>query len=171
MICKKLSLWVTDGKRTDVFWRTAMSGGRATVAHTKGRDVRQVGDITAVAPEGHALSDPLVIECKFYKDLDITSFILINKGKLASFWRQTSKLAYIHSRQPWLIAKENRTPALLITRLDDSIVKRLARKNPGFDEPQPKSKMQIDGNPCQIWLLNDLLNLKWRSWPQRSSEG
>lgn len=161
-ICKKLSLWVTDGKRTDVFWRTAMSGGRATVANAKGESVRQLGDITAVAPEGHALSNPLVLECKFYKTLDIASFIIAGKGKLATFWRQTARLAYKHGRQPWLIAKENHTPALLVTLLIDDTIKRIAPKNPGWAEAQPRCKMQIDNNPCQIWLLDDLLRLTWR---------
>src|SRR5215216_6431446 len=30
-VCRALSLWVTNGERVDVFWRSAMSGGRATV--------------------------------------------------------------------------------------------------------------------------------------------
>jgi len=31
-ICRRLSLWVSAGKQEDVFWRSAMSGGRSTVA-------------------------------------------------------------------------------------------------------------------------------------------
>lgn len=161
-ICKKLSLWVTGGAKADAFWRSAMSGGRATVAHARGINVRQVGDITPVAPEGHVL-DGLYIECKFYKDLGIASFIFSNRGKLATFWRQTVKLAHKHCREPWLISKENHTPPLLIALLSDETIKRVAYRSPGWNDPQPVCRMQIDGNPCQIWFLDDLLKLKWKT--------
>ena len=36
LICKELSLWITGGEHQDVFWRSAMSGGRSTVAMKKG---------------------------------------------------------------------------------------------------------------------------------------
>lgn len=115
-VCKHLSLWVTQGKREDVFWRSAMSGGRATVAKKAGRDVRQAGDICAVAPEGHKLTDKYYIECKFYRNLRITNFILDGEGKLARFWEEAVEQAKAHNREPILIAKENgREPIVLIT--------------------------------------------------------
>jgi hypothetical protein len=113
-ICKKLSLWITRGKRADVFWRTALSGGRATVAHMKGVDVRQAGDICSVAPEGHALCDLWYIECKHIKNLRIGSFFTTGKGELASFWRTTEKKAIEHGRWPVLIARQNHFPDLII---------------------------------------------------------
>lgn len=119
-VCRKLSLWVSGGKQSDLFWRSAMSGGRATVARNRGESVRQAGDITAVAPEGHILTDKYYVECKFYKDLDILSFILNNKGKLAGFWKDTKREADRHGdRYPMLIAKQNNTPALFIVPFSD----------------------------------------------------
>ncbi len=115
-ICVELSLWVTHGKRKDVFWRSAMSGGRATVHKRAGRDIRQAGDITAVSPEGHVFTDQFFIECKHVKKLDIASFILSNKGTLANFWRKACKQAADHLRQPLLIAKENGREPLIICR-------------------------------------------------------
>lgn len=159
-IAKKLSLWVTHGAKTDVFWRSAMSGGRATVAHAKGVKVRQVADITPVAPEGHALN--VYIECKFYKDLDIPG-LLLERGKLVSFWKHASKEAYKHRREPWLIARQNRFPTLLIATAGDAIIKCVAPKNPGWDEPQPACRVVINKTPCQVWLFDCLLNLRWRS--------
>lgn len=113
-ICVKLSLWITNGKRRDVFWRSAMSGGRATVASKRGHDVRQAGDITAVAPEGHKLTDHVYIECKHYKDLQLESFILTGKGNLAKFWKIACSEAAKRHKQPWLIAKQNNLPTMLI---------------------------------------------------------
>ncbi len=113
-ICRLLSRWVTDGKRDDCFWRSAMSGGRATVAKKAGRDVRQAGDITSVSPEGHALTNLFFIETKFYKSLAIDSFILENKGPLAAFWKEACKKARSHKLLPMLIAKENRREPLII---------------------------------------------------------
>lgn len=113
-ICRKLSLWVSRGKKTDLYWRSAMSGGRATVGRNKGESIRQAGDITCVAPEGHMLTDRFYIECKFYKNLDILSFIFKNKGKLAQFWKETKREADRHDRLPMLIAKQNNFPIILI---------------------------------------------------------
>jgi hypothetical protein len=121
-VCKALSLWVTHGKRTDAFWRSAMSGGRATV-HKHG-DVRQAGDITAVAPEGHKLTDSHYIECKFYKDLNFDGLIK-GSGKLLDFWEKTLLQATRYQRIPVLIAKQNMLPTLLIT--DDNFDQRNLR--------------------------------------------
>lgn len=116
LICKRLSLWITAGKKEDCFWRSAMSGGRATVAQRKGKEVRQAGDITAVSPEGHALTDVFYIELKHYKKLDIESFFLKGQGTLANFWRTAVKEARKHDRQPLMIVRQNRTPDLVLSR-------------------------------------------------------
>ena len=31
LVCKRMSMWLSKGERDDLFWRSAMSGGRATV--------------------------------------------------------------------------------------------------------------------------------------------
>lgn len=124
-ICKKLGLWVTNGEAQDVFWRSAMSGGRATVAiRPKGSGVnanptqilrRQAGDISAVAPEGHSLTDRFFIECKFHKELELAHFFLTGKGRLAKFWHKARAEAAQYDRSPMLIAKQNLWPILMIT--------------------------------------------------------
>ena len=110
-ICTKLSLWTTDGKSVDVYWRSAMSGGRATVA--KGA-VRQAGDITAVAPEGHVLVDTFYIECKSYKNLSLDCLIR-GKGTLIDFWQIAIKESAKYNRIPLLIFKQNRWPTIVCT--------------------------------------------------------
>jgi len=64
-ICKLLSKWWTDGKRDDVFWRTAGSGARATIrSKTKKKTFGQYGDIQATDPIGQPLTDLCTIEIK-----------------------------------------------------------------------------------------------------------
>jgi hypothetical protein len=63
-VCVLLSLWVTNGKKKDAFWRSSMSGGRATIHVKRGDKNRQAGDIAAVAPEGHQFTDVFFAECK-----------------------------------------------------------------------------------------------------------
>lgn len=114
-VCVDLSRWVTEGAREDVFWRSAMSGGRATVGYRKGKDLRrQAGDICAVAPEGHELTDKFYIECKFYRNLRLEQFVVKHSGMLMNFWRMCVREAKKHDRIPMLIAKQNNTPTLLI---------------------------------------------------------
>lgn len=110
-ICTKLSLWLTKGASVDCFWRSAMSGGRATV--NKGA-VRQAGDITAVAPEGHVLTDQVYVECKFYKDLSIDCLVK-GKGTLIDIWQTTEKEAAKYNRIPALIFKQNNWPTMFCT--------------------------------------------------------
>lgn len=113
-VCTALSLWITEGKQKDCFWRSAMSGGRATVAGRKG-DVlrRQAGDITATSPEGHKLTDQYYVECKFYADLELGNFLL-GRGTLHKFWETTFREAEQYGKQPLLIAKQNRVDTLFL---------------------------------------------------------
>ena len=64
-ICKLLSLWWTNNKREDVFWRTSGSGARATTrSKTKQTTFGQYGDIQATEPIGQPLIDLCTITLK-----------------------------------------------------------------------------------------------------------
>jgi hypothetical protein len=108
-VCKVLSLWVSHGERTDLFWRSAMSGGRATV---HGRSVRQCGDVCSVAPEGHVLTDRYYIECKHLKALQLFGLIDGN-GLLLKHWQKTVREATKYKLTPMLIARQNNRSVLL----------------------------------------------------------
>ncbi len=112
-VCVMLSKWVSNGKHEDVFWRSAMSGGRATVGHKRGKKhSSQVGDISCVSPIGHAFIGAFAPECKFYADLDYQG-LLTGKGKILSFWREISLQADRHGKLPFLVAKQNRFPVFV----------------------------------------------------------
>lgn len=144
-VCTQLSRWITKGKRSDCFWRSAMSGGRATVAHKKGRDVRQAGDITAVAEEGHRLTNLVYIECKHYAQLQLDSFILTNRGNLAEFWRRTCNEAAKRGKEPWLIARQNHKPTILITPF--AHLSRVGFIHTG-------TIASLDARTCSLWLFD-----------------
>jgi len=143
-ICKTLSLWVSKGQSADVYWRSAMSGGRATVQHRKGVSIRQAGDICAVAPEGHTLTEKYFIECKHVRNLDVLSFLLVNKGHLANYWKVACAQARTHKRKPMIIAKENHSPILVITHIGELL---------DYTSPQLTSHARN----CDISLFDDMI--------------
>lgn len=116
-ICRKLSLWVSNGKDSNLFWRSAMSGGRATIQLAKGiKNKNQAGDISAIAHLGHKMLDEFVIECKFYNNLAIESGFIKNRGILHDFWFKLCKYSKTLDKQPMLIAKQNYFPDLVILK-------------------------------------------------------
>lgn len=149
-LCVKLSLWITGGVKQDCLWRSAMSGGRATVARKRGKLVRQAGDITAVSPEGHLLTDLYYIEAKHYGELAINSFFLGGKGTLWRFWLDTVEQAGHYERIPLLIARQNRLPTLALTELDGMTA------CVGIDVGVPLWRSKQIG--CDVWLLDTLLD-------------
>lgn len=137
-VCVQLSLWITHGKDGDLFWRSAMSGGRATVRNKDGIRVRQSGDMVSVTPEGHKLLDRYYFEMKFYKDLMWPQFLFSNYGYLARFWEDTRAKAVLHSRTPVMIVKQNYLETLLIVPRPmlwpfDKCTASLVAQPPGID--------------------------------------
>lgn len=114
-VCWDLSRYVDPDGDDTLFWRSAMSGGRATVQRRKGvKNTTQAGDITPIHSKGSWLTDLFVIECKFYKDLDLGPSILFKKGKLSQFWKEVRKKAKEQGKHPMLIAKQNRADTLVV---------------------------------------------------------
>jgi hypothetical protein len=114
-LCKALSLWITDGARDDCLWRSAISGGRATVARGKGKLIaHQAGDVAAVHAEGHVLTDNFFIEAKHYRKLGTAAFLTSRPSLLGRFWDHAVNEAKLYQRVPMLIAKENNVPTLVL---------------------------------------------------------
>lgn len=154
LVCVDFSLWISGGKRKDLFWRSAMSGGRATISRG---EVRQAGDISSVAAEGHVLTDSCYIECKHVRDLALPGFILNGTGLLARFWETALHESAKYGRLPLIIAKQNNMETLLITRT----------RNPfnSFyqDEDYNLEMIRVDmGCVCAIFKYEQVLALPFR---------
>lgn len=118
-VCRTLSLWVTRGWRPDVLWRSAMSGGRATVSKKKGRSIDHVsGDICAVHEAGYEFVNHFYMECKNYKTFDWHRLLLTHDGRLAQYWVDTMKFATGQGKYPLLIFKQNGSDVLVAIELE-----------------------------------------------------
>lgn len=112
--CKVLSLWLSRGVRDDHFWRSAMSGGRATLRHRKGANNKtQVGDVSAIDGQGERVTKQFLIECKNYRDLRILTLLLpcnddTPKGTLCEFWWKCCFDAQNCGRLPLLVCKQGK---------------------------------------------------------------
>lgn len=112
-ISVKLSLWNSSGEREDVFWRSSQSGGRATVARKKQKELKtQAGDLSAIHPSGQEFLDVFYVELKFYRDLNYSG-IVNRTGNLIKFWQSTVIEANSYKRSPMLVTKQNRMPVVI----------------------------------------------------------
>ena len=119
-ICKRLSLWISDGLRDDLLWRSAMSGGRATLQRrirTGTKRTNQCGDISAISREGQDFLDVFFVDCKFLKSLQIDAWIYGQEGRLPNTWDKVLGEALDHNRVPLVVAKQNHKPELILTTL------------------------------------------------------
>ena len=82
-VCKRLSLWWTDGQDDSCFWRTSNSGGRATARRRRGKKTRaHCGDLCAVDEVGKPLTDLITFELKRgYSRLSIQDLLDLPPGK------------------------------------------------------------------------------------------
>lgn len=152
-ICVKMSEWVSAGQRKDIFWRTAMSGGRATVFKKRGSLYRQSGDLCSVAPEGHAVTDKYFFELKCYKDVQFESFFIKKKGILTDFWNKAKIEAYDYGLVPILIVKQNLMPILLIA-WPNSLPQHWLRHTGSF-------RIDIRHQKCSVFRFDDIMSSKY----------
>jgi len=106
-IAVELSLWWTNGANEDVFWRTAGSGGRATVRGKSNKLTRySSGDITFTHEDGVPFIDYFLIELKrgYSQVWDILTFIDSNKEQTIVQWVEKAKQEVKRDfRQTWML--------------------------------------------------------------------
>lgn len=92
---EELSLWFSEGKDRDIFWRTQGSGGRATSRGKNKQSAKlsnQYGDITYQKDVGKPFIDFFLIECKrgYSKSISVLELLDSKKSdkKLLSFWEK-----------------------------------------------------------------------------------
>lgn len=111
--CRLLSRWLTNGLQDDVLWRSAVSGGRATVAAARGKKLsNQVGDISPISPVAATFNDLFMSECKHYQNLNVHGLIE-GTGHLADFWYEACNRAIEFDKEPLLIAKQNHRKTII----------------------------------------------------------
>jgi hypothetical protein len=127
-ICVQLSRWMSNNEREDLYWRSALSGGRTTVGRRRGVELSaSAGDISCVHATGHALTDNYYIECKHYRDLNYLG-LLKGNGKLVEFWMTTKREATNSGKHPLLIAKQNLIPAMACLSIDGARLLQLEKR-------------------------------------------
>ncbi len=114
-ICRKLSLWLSKGEKTDLLWRSAMSGGRATISMKKGEKLsNQSSDISSIHPLGHMLTSKFSIECKYYKDLYFEYTVHGLNNDFDDWWLKITVEAKQHNKSPMMIVKQNYKPDMIV---------------------------------------------------------
>jgi len=148
-ISKSLSLFLTEGERDDILWRSHSSGGRFTQRIEKGLDTHgQAGDITSTHPAGDLFIETFCIELKHYSDINLWSAFTGAKEGFLDFWDQTKRQAKQSKRLPLMIVKQNYKPVLFVTNF---AAKSKIRK---FCNLEPKVQVYPD---AYIFLFEDIL--------------
>jgi hypothetical protein len=154
-ISKTLSLFLSEGKRDDLLYRTSNSGGRFTSRFNRGiSTTNQNSDITSIDKEADSFSESLSIEVKHYKNIDIWSLITNTKdSNILSFWEQTKRDADRGSKLPLLIVKQNYKPILLIT---NKVMNEILNSHLSY----PKLSCRIsDSEDIFVYLFDDFLKI------------
>lgn len=137
-LCDQLSLWWTQNEekpKTDIFWRSSNSGGRATTRQKKNKTTSgQYGDVAAIDPIGVPFLKVVTPELKRGYSTD-TIAELLDKPKTSAqqiyeSWFEKAIRSHIHAGSySWmLITKRDRRDAFcffpnnLWNRLTDKVV-------------------------------------------------
>lgn len=120
--CKKLSLFLSNGDRDDLFWRSSNSGGRHTVRKKKGVDtINQDGDVTTCSGGiGEIFLKLFSVECKHYKDIGLWSLIKETDSSqtIYQWWKKHCNLCSELGKIPILVVRQNNMPILWATGED-----------------------------------------------------
>lgn len=120
VVCKMLSLWLSNGGSQDLLWRSAASGARSTArVNATGRGIESgAGDIAAVSKEAAVFTETFCVECKSYNDLLIQQ---LHYGKMkwentrvGGWWTRAQRDADSVKKLPMLVMKGNGTDILVV---------------------------------------------------------
>lgn len=164
-MAQRLSLWVSDATSKDLFWRSAMSGGRYTVQR-RGPGLgaeNSVGDISANHPDGFLFLEIFSVECKFYADLKMPLPIFGHLGEFPNIWYKPLEEAKSAGREPFVIAKQNRQdPLLLTTKRGYQILQAGCRKSSGLFRVRAVFGLHAEyktAEPAYLLSFNEVLLL------------
>lgn len=117
-VCVALSLWISGGKRDDIFWRSATSGGRATARLKRGKRTEVAcGDVSAVHSMGEPFLAQFFVECKATANCHLMAYVNPGtKGLREDHWLKPCRQAADWNREPFVIVKQNGIPPMLWLR-------------------------------------------------------
>lgn len=165
VVAKKLSLWLSNGVRDDLLWRSSLSGGRATLLFKQGKKNKsQTGDLSSIDILSQEFIDQFFVEIKCYKSLDITSGFVKSTGLLKSFWDKLVKDALTAKKNPMLIAKQNHLPALLLVHPNGA---KLLNINNGILLCDASKVAEFCQWPSEVYLFDQLLTKPFQLKPRR----
>lgn len=139
---RQLSMWWSSGKSDELFWRTPMSGGKATVNQSG----THAGDVRAVLPEGEGFTELFTLELKCgYPEADLQRVLdgTGSKHLLFDFIKQVRRDQNLTNSNHWmLVVKRDRKKPLVF--LDMAAGERL------------HSKLMDSLDPMAVFICADL---------------
>jgi len=151
-LCKELSLWWTDGKREDVFRRSAISGGRATVRSRKGKTTAgQYGDVAIADTIGQPLLSLCTIELKTgypgQTPFDLVDQQDVHKPTYGKFFEQSFREKK-EAKTPYWMLIARRKGKVKMVYIPFTLYTRLSRPKPSWidgqlDEAFPAARLSV----------------------------
>ena len=114
-LCRQFSLWITNGKRDDIFWRNITSGAQFTSAARRGRQTGIPGDMKATDQLGYPFLAKFMVEFKHHKNIHLEQYLFDKAGTspLARIIAKARAEASSAGLEPLVIAKQNRREAMV----------------------------------------------------------
>ncbi len=164
-LCTRLSYWWTRNQRDDVFWRSTISGGRATARGRVGKSTYgQYGDVQAVDPIGEPLLKVVTIEAKCgYRGVAFSD--LLDAGeRMKPIWldwlKQVQEAWQKAGSFSWLLVVKRDRRAVLVV-FPSGLYQELVERQPSFASVYPSVLLRCPGGMTirRLWAmrLNDFL--------------
>lgn len=112
---EKISLWLSHGQHKKLFCRTVGSGAQFTTHAKKLITAGQAGDLMSQDQLSVDFCSKFVVECKFWKNLELIKFFEQIGGKETLYEAMVKVKSEGESvgKQWWLVAKQNNRKPLL----------------------------------------------------------
>lgn len=148
-LCRKISLWISEGQFDDLIWRSASSGAVHTIrskkSATKGDYRSQVGDLCSIHEMSAAFMNKFGVEAKRYGNLEYDKLICGLKSKAGTFWDTHVELCKKAEKIPLLIMKQDYRPDLVFMPTNIA------------DKLQSGNNVRISAIGASIYVLDDFL--------------
>lgn len=148
--CKTLSLWWSNRERDDLFWRSSMSGGRATIRGRQGKTTAgHCGDICSTHPMSAPLTNLITFELKsgYNKTAHVHTLMDIGKKtkqQMYEAWIEQAVNAAERAGTPhWMLIhrRDGREPFCFI----DYTLFQMLKNHQDLFIPEPVPLMRFDG--------------------------